>query len=82
MLGDEYISQHIHQSYGEYLEKTSYMVYMSNIAKEIATVLCGEIETRWSDILHDLDHYPEQQTETEEEIKTRLLAKLNGREGA
>jgi hypothetical protein len=58
---------------------------MSNMAKEIASMLSGsEVETRWSDILQDLDGSvaPEIQTETEEEIKSRLLAKLNGREGA
>ena len=85
MLGDEYISQHILQSYRDYLEQTSYKVYMSNIAKGIASMLSGnEVETSWSDILNDLDGSttPEKQTETEHEIKSRLLAKLNGREGA
>ena len=44
----------------------------------------NEIEKRWSDILDDLDGSttPETQTETEQEVKSRLLAKLNGREGA
>jgi hypothetical protein len=58
---------------------------MSNMAKGIASVLTGsEPEISWSDILHDLDNSvtPEKQTETEEEIKSRLLAKLNGREVA
>lgn len=58
---------------------------MSNMAKGIASSLTGhEVETSWSDILHDLDSSvtPEKQTETEVEIKSRLLAKLNGREGA
>ena len=85
MLGDEYIAQHVLQAYREYLEQTSYKVYMSNLTKGIATVLTGtEIETSWSDILNELDSSvePEVQTETEEEIKTRLLAKLNGREAA
>ena len=85
MLGDEYISQHILQSYREYLEQTSYKVYMSNMAKGIASMLSGsEIETSWSDILNDLDSSvtPEKQAETEAEIKSRLLAKLNGREVA
>ena len=85
MLGDDYISQHILQSYRDYLEQTSYKVYMSNIAKGIASVLTGsEIETSWKDILDELDGsvIPEKQTETEEEVKSRLLAKLNGREGA
>ena len=85
MLGDEYISQHILQSYRDYLEQTSYKVYMSNMAKGIASILSGnEIETSWSDILNDLDGSvtPEKQTETEQEIKSRLLAKLNGREVA
>jgi predicted alternative tryptophan synthase beta-subunit len=58
---------------------------MSNMAKGIASALTGsEIETSWSDILADLDSSttPAKQTETEEEVKSRLLAKLNGREGA
>ena len=83
MLGDDYISQHVLQSYRDYLEATSYKVYMSDIAKGIAQTLTGsEIDTRWRDILDELDGYtvPEE-TETEEEIKSRLLAKLNGREG-
>ena len=58
---------------------------MTNMAKGIVSMLSGnEYETNWSDILHDLDGTtaPETQTETEQEIKSRLLAKLNGREGA
>ena len=58
---------------------------MSNMAKGIASALTGaEIETSWKDILDDLDGSttPEKQTETEEEVKSRLLSKLNGREGA
>ena len=85
MLGDDYISQHIQQGYREYIEQTSYKVYMSNMAKEIVTMLSGnEYEKNWSDILIDLDNSvtPEKQTETEQEVKSRLLAKLNGREGA
>jgi hypothetical protein len=60
-------------------------MYMSNMARGIASALTGhEVETSWSDILHELDSSvtPEKQTETEQEIKSRLLAKLNGREGA
>ena len=85
MLGDEYISQHINQTYREHLEQTSYKLYMSNMAAEIASMLSGsEVGTRWSDILNDLEEStaPVKQTETEEEVKSRLLAKLNGREGA
>ena len=85
MLGDEYISQHVLQAYREYLERTSYKVYMSNIGKEIASMLCGTpLETSWSDILHDLDDsvaYEQPQAESESEIKSRILKKLNGREG-
>ncbi len=84
-LGDEYISQHVLQGYREYLEQTSYKVYMSNRAKEIVSILSGTpLETSWSDILHDLDasvSYEQPQTESEEEIKSRILNKLNGREG-
>lgn len=85
MLGDEYISQHVLQGYREYLEQTSYKVYMSNMAKNLVSMLNGsEIETSWSDILHDLDNSvtPDApQAETEAEIKSRMLAKLNGKEG-
>ena len=57
---------------------------MSNITADIASVLYGShVEKRWSDILDELDGNtaPEEQTESEHEIKSRLLAKLNGREG-
>ena len=85
MLGDDYISQHITQSYRDYVEQTSYKMYMSDMVKEITSAVTGlSIETKWSDILEYLDDTttPEKQTETEQEIKSRLLAKLNGREGA
>ena len=85
MLGDDYISQHIQQGYREYVEQTSYKMYMSNMVKEITSAVTGSgIETKWSDILDELDGTttPETQTETEQEVKSRLLAKLNGREGA
>lgn len=85
-MGDEYISQHILQSYHDYLEQTSYKVYMSDMAKNLVSMLSGEAqETSWRDVLQDLDQglsYEKPQTETEQEIKTRLLAKLNGKEGA
>ena len=85
-LGDEYISQHILQSYHDYLEQTSYKVYMSDMAKNIFSMLSGaEQETSWRDVLLELDQglsYEQPQTETEEEIKSRMLAKLNRREGA
>ncbi len=58
---------------------------MSNMVKNIASVLYGQkIETSWSDILVEMDGntVPEKQVETEQEIKSRLLSKLNGREGA
>ena len=84
-LGDEYISQHILQSYHDYLEQTSYKVYMSDMAKNIVSMLTGsEQETSWRDVLQDLDQglsYEKPQTETEEEIKSRMLAKLKGKEG-
>ena len=85
VLGDDYISQHIQQGYRDYVEQTSYKIYMSNMVKEITSAVTGlAIETKWSDILNDLDGTatPEKQTETEQEVKSRLLAKLNGREGA
>ena len=85
VLGDEYISQHILQSYHDYLEQTSYKVYMSDMAKNIVSMLSGtEQETSWRDVLDDLDQglkYEKPQTETEQEVKTRLLAKLKGKEG-
>lgn len=57
---------------------------MSNKVANIVSLLSGqEIGTRWTDILEELDGNttPETQTETEQEIKSRLLAKLNGMEG-
>ncbi len=86
MLGDEYISQHILQSYHDYLEQTSYKVYMSDMAKNIFSMISGaEQETSWRDVLNDLDQglsYEKPQTESEEEIKSRMLSKLKGKEGA
>ena len=83
MLGDEYISQHVSQAYREYLERTSYKVYMSTMTKNIASALGIETESSWKDILDELDSFvaPVKQTESEEEIKNRILAELNGKEG-
>ena len=84
MLGDDYISQHIQQGYREYIEQTSYKAYMSNMIKGIASAITGhDFEMSWSDILDELDGNtaPVEQAETEAEVKSRLLAKLNGREG-
>lgn len=84
MLGDNYISQHIRQGYRDYIEQISYKAYMSNAVANIASMISGqEIVRRWTDILDELDGNTtsETQTETEQEIKSRLLAKLNGREG-
>ena len=83
MLGDDYISQHVSQSYRDYIEQTSYKAYMSNMVKNIASLLFGqEIETRWTDILDEMDgNAAPEQTETEQEVKSRLLSKLNGRGG-
>ena len=58
---------------------------MSNMVRNIVSMLNGnEIESKWTDVLDELDGNaaPEIQAETEQEIKSRLLAKLNGREGA
>jgi hypothetical protein len=82
VLGDEYISQHVSQAYRDYIEQTSYKMYMSNMVKNVVTLISGqEIETKWSDILDELNGTvtPEKHTETEQEIKTRLLSKLNER---
>lgn len=82
VLGDEYISQHVSQAYRDYIEQTSYKMYMSNMVKNVVTLVSGqEIETKWSDVLDELNGTvtPEKQTETEQEIKTRLLSKLNER---
>ena len=66
------------------MEQTSYKAYMSNVVRGIASTLGYETETRWTDIIDELDNStaPEKKTETEQEVKSRLLAKLNGREGA
>ena len=85
MLGDDYISQHISQSYRDYIEQTSYKAYMSDAVAKIVSMISGqEITRKWIDILDELDgnETPVKQTETEQEIKSRMLAKLNGREGA
>lgn len=86
MLGDEYISQHILQSYHDYLEQTSYKVYMSDMAKNIFSMVSGtEQEISWRDVLNDLDQglsYEKPQTESEAEVKSRMLLKLKGKEGA
>ena len=82
VLGDDYIAQHILQGYKEYLEQTSYKVYMSNVAKGIASMISGApIETSWADILNELNESvtPNQKTESESEIKNRILSKLNGK---
>ena len=84
MLGDDYIAQHIAQAYRDYSEETSYKVYMSNMAANLVSVMSGqEVDTRWSNLLEELDGSvrPEKQTETEQEIKTRILSKLNGKGG-
>jgi hypothetical protein len=83
-LGDEYIAQHIEQAYRDYLEETSYRIYMSNVSSSIMSMISGsEPETRWSDLLNDLDEavsYSPAQTETEPEIRNRILTKLKGKE--
>lgn len=83
MLGDEYIAQHVSQSYREYIERTSYRAYMSNGIANIISMISGqEVNHRWVDILDELDgSATPEKTETEQEIKSRMLAKLNGREG-
>ena len=84
MLGDGYISQHVRQSYRDYIEQTSYKAYMSNAVANIVSMISGqEIVRRWTDFLDELDGNatPAKQTETEQEIKSRLLSKLNGKEG-
>lgn len=86
MLGDEYISQHVTQSYYEFSVQTSYKVYMSDMAKNIFSIISGaEQGESWRDVLDYLDQglsYEKPQTESEEDIKSRMLAKLNGKEGA
>ena len=83
VLGDEYISQHITQGYHDYLEEVSYKVYMSDMARNVVTMISGtEQEMRWRDVLNDLNpSYEQPQTETEQEVKSRMLAKLKGKEG-
>jgi hypothetical protein len=84
VLGDGYIAQHVRQAYREYIEQTSYKMYMSDMAKHIASYVSGSsFERRWCDILDELDgSTTPAKTETEQEVKSRLLAKLNGKEGA
>ena len=84
VLGDDYIAQHVIQGYRDHLERTSYMVYMSNRATELVSLMSGtQLQTSWADILNDLDAsvaYAKPQTESANEIKSRILNKLNGRE--
>ena len=83
VLGDEYISQHIFQSYRDYLAETSYKVYVTNILRGLASMVSGkEVESSYYDILQDLDNSvkPAKRAESEQEIKTRILTKLNGKE--
>ena len=56
---------------------------MSDLTRMIAQALTGaEIETSWRDILTELDNSVEPEpAETAEEVKSRLLAKLNERKG-
>ena len=83
MLGDDYISQHVFQAYRDYIEQTSYKAYMSNAVANIVSMISGQETRKWTDFLEELDGNatPETQTETEQEIKSRLLSKLNGKEG-
>lgn len=81
MLGDDYISQHIQQSYREHLEQVSYKAYMSDMARHLVSMIRGaEIPVRWADTLVEFTPAPEK-TENEQQIKSRIMAKLNGREG-
>lgn len=84
VLGDDYISQHVVQSYREYVEKTSYRIYMSSMFGELAGMIAGSpVERKWSDILADLDDTnDDRDQESEQQIRTRILSKLNGRGGA
>ena len=82
-LGDEYISQHIQQGYYDYLKQTGYQIYMSNKVSEIVAALCQtEPHNGFKDILDELNDglsYEQPQTKTEEEVKSKMLAKLHGK---
>lgn len=81
MLGDDYISQHISQAYREYVEQVGYKAYMSDMARHLVSMISGqEIPVRWADTLVEFAPAP-QKTETEKQIKSRIMAKLNGKEG-
>lgn len=81
MLGDDYISQHISQGYREYVEQVSYKAYMSDMARNLVSMIRGEeIPVRWVDTLPEFAQAPKK-TETEQQIKSRIMAKLNGKEG-
>lgn len=81
MLGDDYISQHIQQSYREHVEQLGYKAYMSDMARNLVSMISGAEIPRWADTLAEFARTPAKQTETEQQIKSRLMAKLNGREG-
>lgn len=81
MLGDDYIAQHIEQSYQEHLERVGYRAYMSDMARHLVSMISGqEIPVRWADTLVEFAPAPKK-TETEQQIKSRIMAKLNGKEG-
>ena len=83
MLGDDYISQHISQGYRDYLEQTSYKSYIADMARNVVSAFGGNEIPRWIDIVTQLDRStaPAKQTETEQQIKSRIMTKLNGKEG-
>lgn len=81
MLGDGFIAQHISQAYREHMEQVGYKAYMSDMARNLVSMLSGnEIPVRWVDTLAEFAPAPKK-TETEQQIKSRIMAKLNGKEG-
>lgn len=83
MLGDDYISQHVRQAYREYVECLSYRSYMADAARNVEALLYGsDARPRWYDIIEAVDapEQPEPPREEPEQVKNRLLAKINGKE--
>lgn len=84
MLGDSYIAQHVRQAYREYAELTSYRSYVADVARNVEALLYGsDARPRWYSVIEEMGGTVEAELPREdpEQVKNRLLTKLNGKEG-
>lgn len=83
MLGDDYISQHVWQAYREYVELTSCRTYLTDTLRSVEALLYGsDARPRWYDIIEEMNGQTACEAPREgsaEEIKSQLMAKLNGK---